>query len=387
MKLAVVDSDAQLRALRADWRSLSVQDPRASIFTSWDWQVAWWRHYGRARTLHVLVASEAGRVTGILPLYRERARVSRLVPLTRIRFIGTGGDTSPDYLGPLCRADRVDAVCAGFSEHLVGSAGRWDVLALSDMPAVHPFTSVLTARAGRAGLSVPPPVRTHIFWIRLPGDFETYLAGLSRNRRSQLRRRRRRLAREAGYRFLVWDDPLTLDRAMDRLAELHRARFVPRGTGHAFGSAPYVGFHREIAARLMGEGALRLYCLEVGGALIAMLYCFRWRDRICYFQGGFDPAWARLAPGSVLFSHAIEHAIGEGAGVFDMLKGEYAYKKSLCNAESEMLGVDLIAPTPGGYAYALRHHRLPALKRRLLAGLGRNGPLVPANAGVDDGDA
>ncbi|HYW04926.1 MAG TPA: GNAT family N-acetyltransferase [Gammaproteobacteria bacterium] len=384
MDMEVVTDAAGLHALRSDWDRLSGEDPLANVFTSWDWHASWWRHYGTGRRLQVLVAREQGRAVAILPLYLERARALRVLPLRRLRYVGTGGDTSPDYLAPVCAPGAAESAQRALAGYLTRRPAPWDLLSLTDMPAEHPFGALVAELAGEQGFTVRKGTSANTFAIRLPGDYETYLAGLSMNWRKQVRRRRRRLER-AGARFYQWQDALTLDGAMSHLGRLHRRRFADRAERYGFSSDSYTGFHLELASRLMGQNRLRLYCLELDGEVIAMLYCFRWRDRVSCFQGGFEPSSSTWAPGVALFGYAIEQSIAEGAVVFDMLKGKYDYKKALCNASGETLYLDVIARTAPGWAYELRRHRLPALKRSLPHRVPAEPVLAGLEAGGDDG--
>ncbi|HVV72795.1 MAG TPA: GNAT family N-acetyltransferase, partial [Verrucomicrobiae bacterium] len=90
--------------------------------------------------------------------------------------------------------------------------------------------------------------------------------------------------------------------------------------------ATLVQFHREIAEAMLLSGRLRMYALRIGGEVVACLYGFSHAERYFYYLGGFQPRVAPLSPGTILIGHAIEEAIGEGAGEFDFLRGREAYK-------------------------------------------------------------
>jgi CelD/BcsL family acetyltransferase involved in cellulose biosynthesis len=85
-------------------------------------------------------------------------------------------------------------------------------------------------------------------------------------------------------------------------------------------------FHREAARAMLRAGMLRLYALLVAGRLAAVLYGFRDRRRFYYYLAGFDPALGKVSPGTLVVGHAIEEAAREGAGDFDFLRGQEAYK-------------------------------------------------------------
>jgi CelD/BcsL family acetyltransferase involved in cellulose biosynthesis len=209
-------------------------------------------------------------------------------------------------------------------------------------------------------------VAEHIAFVRLPSSWDAFLKGLPAKRRSGIRcARAKLLAAHPDARFFVWSDPAQLDEAIDRLAFLHRKRWQAAGEEHSFASRQYMDFHRGLMHSLMRRGSLRLYCLEIDGEPRAISYCYRMRNGVFCMQGGFDPDYARVAPGAVLLGHAIEHAIGEGNEIFDFLRGQHMYKEQLANASRETSYVALFRPNARALAYRLRHILLPAWKAQL----------------------
>jgi hypothetical protein len=63
------------------------------------------------------------------------------------------------------------------------------------------------------------------------------------------------------------------------------------------------------------------------GQYQAVLYCFTYLDRTCYYQGGFEPTLARLSLGTVLTALSIRRAIEENRSQFDFLRGDEPYKE------------------------------------------------------------
>jgi CelD/BcsL family acetyltransferase involved in cellulose biosynthesis len=132
--------------------------------------------------------------------------------------------------------------------------------------------------------------------------------------------------------------------------------------------------------RALAQGWLRLFCIEAEGQVMAMLYCYRWRDRMCYFQGGFDPAQSKLRPGLILMGHAIEQAIVEGAGVYDMLRGQYDFKTQWARSTRQTGVFELPRRTLGATAWHLRTEVLPGWKRRLTGSPTATAPAAPSSA-------
>ncbi|MGY8770287.1 MAG: hypothetical protein ACKVH8_17865 [Pirellulales bacterium] len=66
------------------WKSLFSQTRSASIFQTYDWLKAYWKHFGEDQQLRVLIVSSRGSIIGILPLVvrREQTRLGSLRVLT-----------------------------------------------------------------------------------------------------------------------------------------------------------------------------------------------------------------------------------------------------------------------------------------------------------------
>jgi CelD/BcsL family acetyltransferase involved in cellulose biosynthesis len=173
-------------------------------------------------------------------------------------------------------------------------------------------------------------------------SWEEYLAGRSRNMRSQLGRRRRRLEREHEL-VLRLADAATLDADLDSLFSLHTGRWRGRGGSAALDTAS-MGFHRDFARAALERGWLRLWLMEVDERPAAAWYGWRIGDRYAYYQAGFDESFGDYSIGMLLLAHTIESAIGEGAAVYDLLLGTEEYKLRFATGERRVR--DFIVSSP-----------------------------------------
>ena len=82
--LEVNDPDC-LPNYRMVWERLFVETPNASFFQSFDWFEAYWRHYGAAQRLRLLIVESCGKVIGIVPLC-VRQEQHRLGPVRVLSY-------------------------------------------------------------------------------------------------------------------------------------------------------------------------------------------------------------------------------------------------------------------------------------------------------------
>jgi CelD/BcsL family acetyltransferase involved in cellulose biosynthesis len=349
--------DRGLDLLAWEWESLHQQAATASIFNSWTWQREWWRAYGRGRSLRVLVARRHNELVGILPLYIQSTRLMG-IPIRVAHLLGTGGDTYPDDLGPLLVKGLELPVAAALAGAALDMDGV-DVLRLADMDSRSHVVSALQLGAEQVQRHAQFELSQQIRYIELPRTWNHYLASVSGHRRASIRKVRRRLS-ASGARFYLWNDIGNIDEAVEQLARLHRMRWEAsyrRST--AFCSAEYMQIHRAVIASTLKRGWLRMYCLEISGRLVAMLYAYRFRNSIFAMQAGFDPDYARHRVGYGLLGYAIEHAISEGNERFDFLRGEHSYKEQLATGTRTTVSLTVLRRGIRPAVYQLCRMALP----------------------------
>jgi len=316
--------------LRGEWTALT--DRRGGIFATWEWNDAWWRHFGEGHEL-LLHACRAvdGRLVAVLPLYAWRGRLPRVV-----RFVGHGPG---DELGPVFMSGAETGVAHALSAAL-GSVDA-EVFVGEQLPGDESWPELLGARSWRREAS---PV------LLVPGDgWEAYLAGRSSNFRQQLRRRTRELEREGEVRFRLTDEQ-SLDRDLDTLFALHRARWGTHKTN--FADTP---FHRDVARAALDRGWLRLWLLELDGRPVAAWLGYVVAKVGSYYQAGRDTAYEPLSVGFLLLAHSLRAAMEEGATEYRFGRGAEGFKYRFTRGDPGLDTVTLARGRAGQAALNAAH--------------------------------
>jgi CelD/BcsL family acetyltransferase involved in cellulose biosynthesis len=300
-------TELDVGAHRSEWGALA--EAAGNLFATPEWADCWRRHLGDGyRRLTLGARGDDGRLLGVVPLAVRGRR-----PLRVARFQGSGVG---DELGPVCAPDDRDAVAVGLREALDGRELPLDLLLAERMPAPEGWARRLGVPPLRGESS--PVLRTEAT------SWDEYLASKSSNFRSQLRRKERALTRDHGLSFRLADDPERLDRDLDVLFDLHRARWD--GAESVAFAGPRADFHRQFAAVALERGWLRLWILELEGRPVAAWQGFRFAGAELFYQSGRDPACDRLSVGLVLLAHTIRAAIEDGVGEYKLLRGGEGYK-------------------------------------------------------------
>ena len=319
----LISDVTSLGDLEGRWRELA--ERLGNAFVSPEWFFAWWRHYGEAFDPAVVVGRTDGdRVEGLLPLVIARTGRPRAV-----RFAGSN---LGDHFEPVDGAN-VTALVAGAAASLHAIRPAWSAIVLDNVDAGEGgkwWREVAAVFPGR--LRVMERGRSALPYIPIAGlTWEGYLERRSASFRKRLRQIERGLDRVARVRLRRTSDTSELERDLETFFALHYGRWEGRG-GSALASPRARAFHEDFAAAALERGWLRLWFLEADGEPIAAWYGWRLGGRYAFYQGGFDPDWARHSVGFYIVARVIERAIDEGAAEFNMLLGTESYKARFAEA-------------------------------------------------------
>ncbi len=330
VQLRVVSTADELDSLREPWSALHAASG-AGVFQSWEWQRAWWRHLGepsRRRTLHVVVATVAGEVVAIAPLFVDRLRSFGLVPLRRLVFLGTG---LTDYLDVLVRAGFEERCFDALAAHLAADAARHDVVWLCDVPDGSRAHEGLFEALRRHGYEGERFVNESCPRTALRATWQETLAGFDGGHRRQLAKRTRQLREHHEVAVEVVARAEDVDRDVDEFIAMHQHRWTSVGKKGVFAEPAAAAFLRDVAREFFARGWLFLAFLRADGARVAALCGFRHGGALSYYLNGIRDGGdvRRYSPGLVLHGACMERLVGEGVRTYDFLRGTERYKYEL----------------------------------------------------------
>jgi CelD/BcsL family acetyltransferase involved in cellulose biosynthesis len=341
----------------AQWNALLARSSSNLIFLTRPYQEAWWRAFGTTGDCscppRILALSEGDNLVGLAPFYlapvrpadlaeeagrrpgtrRAQARAGHVgsalaVPVVGERVIQLiGGVAVTDYLDLIAAPAHLEAAWRAVLGYWAAHADEWDVIDLRSLPPASPSRRIVARLAAARGWHSSSAVEETCPALALPADWETYLAGLGKKDRHELRRKLRKA--ESAPVPITWrlvNAAAALPAAVDTFIALHQRSSADKAD---FMDAPMVAFFRSLPAVLGETGWLEVALLEVGGEPAAAYLSFDYGGRIYLYNSGYDPRFAEWSTGLVLLARRIQAAIAAGVPCFDFLRGDERYKYDL----------------------------------------------------------
>jgi len=327
------------------------------IFQTFDWA---WRGW-------TCVASVRGRQLNVV-VGRLGARVVLIWPLTTRRFLG------------LSIASALDSETTEYREIVVEDGpGRedwvsqaWDfvtrqrgvdALYLQYLPedglldtAAHLHRGVASGREGRRYLD-----------CRSFPDWANYFQSLSSNRRSDIRRRRRRLEERAAVKTVRITEGEQLEEFLSWFFETkYSALSDVAGTTNWFTAPEHREFLTSILHDGLRSGVTVATAIMADGNYIAGKVYADYRQTRNLLVTTYDRDWALFAPGVLLYEEAVRGAFDGGFHTIDFRLGDEPFKTAWINRTGTVCDY-WIPCTPLDKMYV--NWRKSALRRLLKRGL------------------
>jgi CelD/BcsL family acetyltransferase involved in cellulose biosynthesis len=328
-----------LAPLAGAWNDLLAHSITDVPFLHFEYLRDWWHTLGGGEwtnaELRVVTAHEDERLIGIAPLFQtvNRDGLPALMLLGSIEI--------SDYLDLLVAPADLPRFLAGLLDFFASSASvaGWHALDFYNIPDASPLVPALEAESSSRGWTFTREVYQPAPFISLPPDFDTYLAGIDKKQRHEVRRKMRRAAEhEVPVRWYIVEDPATLDAEMEGFFELMKQDPAKE----KFLTEAMRAQMLVTARTAMQKGWLWLAFLEVGGKKAAAAYNFDYGNRLWGYNSGVNRDFIELSPGWVLLGHVLQWACEHGRAEFDFMRGNEEYKYRFGAKDRSVLRVKIV---------------------------------------------
>ncbi|MCC6146062.1 MAG: GNAT family N-acetyltransferase [Anaerolineaceae bacterium] len=312
-----------IEELETEWNELLGRTASHAPFLRYEYLSAWWETRGggewpQESQLILITARRDGRLAGAAPLFYVKDHHGKPALLL------VGSIEVSDFLDLMAAPGDIAAFCRELLAFLPAAGlPHWETLDLYNILDTSPTLPALQTAAKEAGWGCEQEKLQHSPYIPLPGDWETYLAGIDKKQRHEIRRKIRRA--EESEKPVTWylvQDGNTLEEETDALMKLmafeeDKAAFLTEPIRRHFHNVVRCAFERD---------CLHLAFLTIGGEKAAGYFGFNYLNRLWIYNSGMDPAFRDYSPGWVLLGYQLRWANEAGFTEFDFMRGDEEYK-------------------------------------------------------------
>lgn len=348
-----------LSRFEEEWDALARCRPETGPFALAGWTRVWMESFEPEGLLTVFRATHEGRPIAFAPLLEQRGQVAK-VPMRLWR--------SPSNAHSLRVAWALDRDEPALGVRAVWERLRdkpWEALVLDDVVEGSVLDETLGAAAEEDGFLVARRDTLESPWLPVPppGELDGTLASKFR---ANLRRRRRKLAKEGPLVLERVDGEVGLCAALERGFALEASGWKGR-VGTAIASSPETrAFYTRLARLAASQGWLSLYTLSAGGRPVAFEYGLEYGG--CYYlpKSGYAEDLSACSPGQLLVEDILRDLAVRGTAAFDFLGPQMTWKHDWTERIRPHVRLFVFRPTlKGRLLHAGRFRYGPALKRRM----------------------
>ncbi len=305
-----------------DWNALLSESMTDVPFLRYEYLAAWWQTLGggewKNASLSLVTAHEADRLIGIAPLFRTTNHDG----LPALMLLGS--IEISDYLDVIVRKEDLSRFLGGVLDELASQPpDAWSMLDWYNLPDTSPTLAALKEESVKRGWTCTEEIYKPTPSIPLPGDWETYLAGIDKKQRHEIRRKMRRAEEsDQQVRWYIVDDESQLDSEVDAFLAL----MANDPEKAAFLTEPMRAQMRATAHNAFREGYLQLAFLDVFGQKAAGYFNLDYGNKIWVYNSGLDRKFMELSPGWVLLGYLLQWANEHKRLEFDFMRGDEDYK-------------------------------------------------------------
>ncbi len=323
--------------IKTEWNDLLDESINHVPFLRYEYLCTWWQTRGGGEwppesELAIVIARQDRRLVGIAPLFRANHD-------GRPALLLLGSIEVSDYLDFIVRPADLTAFLDGLLPFLAQAVPGWAALDLYNLLDSSSSLAALPQAAAELGWMYAGEKLQHSPYIPLPGDWETYLAGIDKKQRHEIRRKMRRA--EEGETVVKWSitsDPAALEADMDTFLAL-----MSQDPEKAVFLTPAMREHMRATMRCAFEaGCLQLAFLNIDGKRAAGYLNFHYLDRLWIYNSGIDRSFSEYSPGWVLLGNLLKWANENGIREFDFMRGDEEYKYRFGGVDRYVLRATLL---------------------------------------------
>lgn len=358
----IVSELTSLFSLEKEWEEL-VSRSSGTIFQTFDWQRLWWKHFAsKSHHLFVVLVRENGRLIGIAPFFLQTFEMMGFRTFRQLKLIGSGlrSERSPvlsveregpgDYLDVIAERGQEEKVAQSVRGFVRDNQYLWDEIELQNLPEDGILLNQVLPGMQGPDFEVAKEPTDVCPKVLLPNSLDEYLASLRIKVRRNLRHSYRAYFEDPEFTVEDFGSGQNMEGALQALSLLHQKRWNMVGYPGLFSDNRFESMQRELVKTLNKSDRIWIKILRHKGKPVAGRLGFKFNGQVCDYLSGFElgqqsGSGSYSGTGMALIVSVIKQSIDSHMRVFDLARGDEAYKFDLTSTIYRNYRVKVLSKT------------------------------------------
>jgi len=356
--VSVTDRLEDFELLEQEWPNFLSKCEANHPFNTHEWIRSWYRSFEPTGDIALIRVRCEGALVCCIPVMRTPELLGPL----KLRCLWPWINTHSFRWGLLCDSNHLAALDEAIDA--IFDLGDWDCLDLYFLPSryrVHRHLKDMLKRRQRnyAGIG-----EMNSPCLEIHGDWDSYVASLSKSRRESERRKCRKLCDKMGAVIEITQGCVDdLDKRLEDCWQVS-AKTWKHAKGSSIAGAPErKAFYSEVAKT--SPDWLILGLLYLDGVPIAFEYNILYNGTLYNLKLGYDEQHRSLSAGQVLRFNMLKWAFDNGVRIFDFMGHTAAYKSQFGSAETPHEDIRVFSDSYRGRLAGFFETRLRPVLRRV----------------------
>lgn len=311
----------EIGALKDDWEALEASATNRTVFSSFDWIMAWYTHYGGVIGEPLVgTVREDGVLVGVAPFVYWKGTLGG-VPVWRVDFAGHNSEAG-EFLIADGHADAVNALL----ESLKGEV-RFDLVCLNNIDDGSDVLKSVSETAQAAGLRMELAVKRYAS-VELKDGFDAYFSKMTAKFRRNIRSREKRMDAAGGWKIdrispgSTHADVLEFTSRVFGITDASKKAIINGGPM----ASHHKRFYEDVSARFARKGALDISVLSINNVDAATIFALADRGVFYDCMISYKEAYHEYSPGTVLMIEILK-TLPEFDIKYVVSHGDHEYKR------------------------------------------------------------
>jgi len=357
-------SMAELRELEPEWRALHQSSLRPDISLSPDWIIPWYEAFGATFTPHVLGIFNNESLVLVAPMHCS-TQSFRITQLSALQSSANGYSPS----GGIVLSSAINQSDQMVALQMLSDESDFELYRIYKLPQDEAsVVCSLASKSTRFHSGMEAVMTTPM--ISLTGDWDDYMSTRSRSHRKDMRRKVKRIEKQAKVELEVVALQDCADPALEDIYRISANSWKKDEGADLKSDTVARNFVLELVKRLGPAGQIKAWLLKMDGHAVAYELHIISGGTIYPIRADYDSEFSNLSPGLVLLQKVL-HSLFEDptAQLYDSCADDYEYLKSWAHYSTNFYTVDMFSTKmKPSLVYLAKYRVLPtcrSIKRRL----------------------